>query len=129
VGAGINWLHGAESLLRSYQFLAVQEIPRILWNPKVTLHVPILNQINPVHPLKIRFNIILPSLRRSSKCFLSIRVPHRNPVRTYPVPIRATCPAHTILLELIIRIIFGEDYRAESSGLVYFSTPLLPRLS
>jgi len=38
---------------------------------------------------------------------------------------RATWPVHHILLDLITRIIFGEEYRSLSSSYVVFSIPLV----
>ena len=75
------------------RFSASQEIPCILWNPKIHYHihkypppVPILSQLDPVytpksHFLKIYLNIILQSTRS-----ISFRFPHQNLVyaRFYP---------------------------------------------
>ena len=90
------------------QFSASQEIPRILLSPVVRYHIhkglpPVLkmSQINPVHAAShylIHFKIILPSMLGSFKWTLSLRFPHQNPIWTLPLPIRATCPAHLILL-------------------------------
>ena len=73
-------------------FATSQEIPRILWNPKVHYRthkppppVPILGQPNPVyiptsHLLEIHPNIIHPFTPRSPQWSLSLRFPHQDPI-------------------------------------------------
>jgi hypothetical protein len=79
-------------------FATSQEIPRVLWNPKVPHRthkrrppLPILSQPNPVltptsHFLKIHTNIIPPSTPASPQRSLSLRFPHQNPVHTSLFP-------------------------------------------
>ena len=120
---------------------ASQEIPRNLCSPivhycihKLPSPFTVLSQINPVHAfssnyLKIHFKIIPPSAPRSCKWIFSLRLPHQNSVRTSLSPVRVTCPSHLMLLDLIIRIIFREEYRSKTFGYLVFSTPLLTRPS
>ena len=119
--------------------LAGQENLRILWNPKVhyRIHncpppVPILNQINPVHDSNPHSILILSSQLRLG--LPSGLFPSGFPTNTLYTPllspIRTTCPSHLIFLDLITRIICGEDYRSLSSSLCSFlHSPVISYLS
>ena len=73
--------------------------------------------------LKIRLNIILPSTSGSPKWFFPSGFPTKILYTPFIFPIRATCPAHLILLDFITRTIFGELHRSLSSSMQF---PPLP---
>ena len=104
------------------QFSASQEIPHILWNPKVLhyrinkfpLPVPILSQLDPVHIPTSHFRKI--HLIFSSHLRLGLPsglFPSGFPSKTLYTPllssIRATCRAHLILPDFITQTIMGEE--------------------
>jgi hypothetical protein len=100
------------------RFSASQEIPHILWNPKVyyriykcPLPVPILSQLDPVHTptfyfLKIHLKIQPSHLPLGLP---SVLFPSGLLTKTLYTPllstVRATFPAHLILLDLIENIV------------------------
>ena len=123
-------------------FSAGQWIPSILWSPKLHygIHmcpppVPIPSQLDPFHTvtyqfLNIHLNIIPPIYASVFPVVSFTQVPHPNPVFASSLPIRATCTAHSILLYFITRTILGEQYGSLiPPHYVFFSIPLLPRLS
>ena len=110
-------------------FAVSQEIPRISRNPKVHYRthkrpppVSILGQPNPVHiPTSHLWRSILilsTHLRLGLPTGLfPSGFPTKNLYTPLSSPIRATCPAHLILLHFITRTILGEQYKSFSSSL------------
>ena len=65
-----------------------------------------LSWANPIqstsHLLEIHPNIIHPSMPRSPQWSLSLRFPHQDPTHHLSSPIRTTCPAYLIGIELVM---------------------------
>jgi len=116
---------------------ATEEIHHILWYLRVhyDVHkspqvVPILSQINPLPTLqsnlfKIHFNIILPSMPKSSKWYLSFRFPHQNPVCISLLPSTQHMSCYFIHLYTITRIMLGGEYKLWNFPLCNFLFPLV----
>ena len=85
----------------------------------------------PWYFLKFRLNI-LPFTSGSSKWPLSLSPPPPPPKALYVhllSPKRVMCPAHLILLDLITRLIFGEEFSTLSSLLCSFQHSPVTSLS
>jgi hypothetical protein len=108
----------------AYRFSTSQEITRFLWNPKVHYHIHkcpppvlVLSQLDPVHTPTSHFpKIYLKIIFLHTPCLPNGLFPSRFPTKTLynPLlsPIRATFPAHLILLDFITRTI--PQYELES---------------
>jgi len=114
------------------RFSTSQEIPRILWYPKVHYRIhkctppaPILSQLHSVHtlhPTSWRSILMLSShlcLGLPSGLFPS-DFPTKTLYTPHPSPIRGTCPGHLVLLDFITRTILGEEYRSLNCSLGSF---------
>jgi len=101
---------------------AIKAISRILWNPKVhcCIHnsppfVPIQNQINSIDTttLLFSFKTHLLLLNLGPPRGLSFRFTHRA-LRAFSfTAMRATCPVHLILIDLITFIIYLKAYKSQ----------------
>jgi hypothetical protein len=80
------------------------------------------------HFLKINPYIINPSTPGSPQRSLSLMFPHQNHIHTSPLPIRATCHAHLILLDFITRTRLGKEYRPFSSLCNFLHSPVTSSL-
>jgi hypothetical protein len=107
---------------------ATQECPKKLWNPKIYYRIrknlsPVstVRRMDPVHTTptcfsNIHFNIIFHRRLGLPTGLFSPCFPTKNLYVSLLSLMRTACPAHLILLYLIIVIIFGDEYKLMSSS-------------
>jgi hypothetical protein len=105
----------------------LRKFPAILRNPKVHHRVqkspplvPILSQFEPVNTIPSYLRSILILSTHLRLCLPSRLFSSGFPTNILVSPILPTCPAHLILLDLIILIMYGEEYKLWSLSLCKF---------
>ena len=93
--------HGTRKFITA--FTSVRHLS-LSWASPTQVHIPTS------HLLEIHPNIIHPSTPRSPQWSPSLRFPQQDPIHPLSSPIRATCPAHFILLDFITRTIFTNNF-------------------
>jgi hypothetical protein len=112
--------HGAEPFLRNRQLCSYSRTSQHFMEPEGSLRCsqqpsigpyPESDPSNPLSLSKIHFNIVHTPTPCSSQWSHCIWLSHQYPSCSPLLPIRSTCPVHLILLDLIVLVILGEEYK------------------